>query len=83
MNITDLPVGVLTNVASFLAKPSRALFALSLTAPSSSWLDAWVDSREEGQLSETSKAIMLPSSQWEILDFEEVEKSLDQETNRR
>ena len=76
MNINDLPVEVLTNVASFLPKPSRALFAISLTAPSSSWLDAWVDSREERQLSETSKAIMSPSSQWEILDFEEVEKSL-------
>lgn len=72
MNINDLPVEVLTNVASFLPTPSRALFAVSLTAPSSSW----VDSREERQLSETSKAIMSPSSQWEILDFEEVEKSL-------
>lgn len=72
MNITDLPVGISTHVASFLPKPSRALFAISLTSPSSSWQNT----SEEKQLSETSKAIMSPSSQWEVLDFEEVEKSL-------
>ena len=77
MNITDLPIGVLTNVASFLPKPSRALFAISLTAPSSSWQDT----RKEKQLSETSKAIMSPSSQWEILDFEEDEESLAEKLN--
>jgi len=77
MNITDLPVGVLTNVASFLPNPSRALFAVSLTAPSSSWQN----SRGDKQLSEMSQAIMIPSSQWKILDFEEVETSLAKKLN--
>jgi len=77
MNITDLPAGVLTNVASFLPKPSRALFAVSLTAPSSSWQNTI----EEKQILETSKAIMSPSSQWKILDFEEVETSLANKLN--
>ena len=72
MSITDLPIGIMTNVASFLPKPSRALFAVSLTAPSSSWQDT----SEEKQLSETRKAIMSPSSQWKILDFVEDEESL-------
>ena len=77
MNITDLPIGILTHVASFLPKPSRSLFAVSLTAPSSSWKGT----SETKELSETSKAIMSPSSQWKILDFEEVEKSLAKKLN--
>jgi len=77
MNITDLPIGILTHVSSYLPTPTRALFAVSLTAPSSSWQDT----NEQQQLSETSRAIMSPSSQWETLDFEEIEKSLAKKLN--
>lgn len=34
---TSLPDALFSNVASYLAKPSRALLAEAMTAPSSSW----------------------------------------------
>ena len=37
LHITDLPVGILVDVASYLSKPSRALFATAMSAPSTSW----------------------------------------------
>jgi len=35
LQITDLPVGILVDATSYLARPSRALFAAAMSAPSS------------------------------------------------
>ena len=37
LHISALPDALLVNVANFLAKPSRALFAVTMTAPTESW----------------------------------------------
>ena len=37
MLLSDLPDAALAHAASYLAPPSRALWAAALTAPSSSW----------------------------------------------
>ena len=37
--LVDLPSAVFSDVAKYLALPSRALFALAMTAPSSSWCE--------------------------------------------
>ena len=36
LRVTDLPVGILVDAASY-TKPSSALFAVSMSAPSTSW----------------------------------------------
>ena len=72
LHITDLPIGFLVDVASYLSKPSRALFAAAMTAPSTSWCQNY----EKHRPSAISKAIIIASTQWEELDFEESEKSL-------
>lgn len=63
-HITDLPDGLLVGISSYLAKPSVALFALSMTADS--------DQQTE---TDTSKAI-ISSTNWNTLDFGDVEKRL-------
>jgi len=37
LHINDLPIGFLVEVSTYLSKPSRAVFAAALSAPSSSW----------------------------------------------
>ena len=69
-HISDLPLGFLVDVSAYLSQPSRALFAVAMTA---SWR---VVNVLQSQPSETSKAIISPSSQWEKLDFLDIEKSL-------
>ena len=61
-SLTDLPNGILAHVASFLAAPSRALFAVALE-----------DENSAVSTNERSAAI---GSQWDILDFGEIEKEL-------
>lgn len=78
-NITDLPDALLVNVAKYLAKPSVAMFAVSVAGSSS---NIW-------QPTETSNAIISAESywwsrvgtvtaanQWQELDFGGIEKSL-------
>lgn len=72
LHITDIPVGILVDVASYLSKPSRALFAVAMSAPSPSWQNTNLVHLP----STISKAITAPSLQWEKLDFEYIEKSL-------
>lgn len=74
-HISDLPLGFLVDVSAYLSQPSRALFAVAMTAPSSSWADVSMN-KLQSQPSEMSKAIISPSSQWEKLDFLDIEKSL-------
>ena len=60
--LTDLPSGVLSHAASFLAAPSRALFAVALDENSVVLPD------------ERSSAIV--GNNWDILDFGEIEKDV-------
>ena len=69
--ISDLPVGILVDVSTYLSKPSRALLSVAFTSPSSSWKNNNLMHR----LSSISAAIV-SSSEWDILDFEDIEKSL-------
>jgi len=72
LNISNLPDGILANVASYLAQPSRALFAVA-TAPSKSWTR---DNFSIGSKHQQTVAAILSSDEWEELDFEDIEKSL-------
>ena len=67
LHITDLPVGILEDAASYLCKPSQALFAVAMSAPSTSWCQYKLVHRP----SPATKAIV-SSTQWDILDFEDI-----------
>jgi len=71
LSVCDLPDNILADVATHLPRPSRALFAAAMTAPHLSWQRL----RWKGQSSSASKAI-ISSSNWEILDFADIEESL-------
>ena len=60
--LTDLPSGILAHVASFLAAPSKVLFAVAL------------DENSAAQPNERSSAIV--GNQWDTLDFGEIEREL-------
>ena len=60
--LTDLPSGILAHVASFLAVPSKALFAVAL------------DGNSAVSPSERSSAIA--GNEWDNLDFGEIEREL-------
>ena len=60
--ITDLPSGVLAHAASFLAAPSRALFAIALNKNSAALPN------------ERSSAIV--GNEWDTLDFGQIEQDL-------
>ena len=63
LHITDLPDGLLVGISSYLAKPSVALFAIAM-------------STNNFQPSQTSKAIISSTTNLEVLDFGDIEKSL-------
>jgi len=71
LNISDLPVGILVDIAAYLANPSKALLAVAFSAPSSSWRNNDLMHR----LSPISTAIV-SAQQWDILDIEDIEKEL-------
>jgi len=62
IHIANLPDGILVGISSYLAKPSLALFAIAISSNNS-------------QRTQTSK-IILSSTDWEVLDFDDIEKSL-------
>ena len=66
IHISHLPVGLLVDVSSYLSKPSKAIFAVAMSAPSSSWNVSF-----QRQSSIISKAI-ISSTEWDTLDFEDV-----------
>ena len=86
LRINDLPDGTLVHVATYLAKPSVALLAVALVAPSTSTL--WSDDFRSTQPTEwqptssASNAIVMSASSnnnnngWTVLDFGDIEKSL-------
>jgi len=69
LTITDLPIGFLVDVSSYLSKPSRAIFAVSFCASSSS------QKKVEQSISDSSKAI-IAASDWNTLDFADIDKNL-------
>eukprot|EP00985_Skeletonema_marinoi_P012270 scaffold5893_cov106-Skeletonema_marinoi.AAC.1 len=60
--LTDLPSGILAHAASFLAAPSRALFAVALD--------------ENSAVSPNERSSAIVGNQWDILDFGEIEEDL-------
>ena len=66
LRLVDLPVGLLAYTASFLAAPSKALFAVALA------LDG--DENLVGLPNEMSSAIV--GNQWDTLDFGQIEEKL-------
>ncbi|KAL9189304.1 hypothetical protein ACHAXT_011794, partial [Thalassiosira profunda] len=68
--IAAIPPHLLGEVASYLAKPSRALFAAAVTAPSSSLL--WKRAERQSSL----EAIAILGDDWEELDLAIIEGSL-------
>ncbi len=75
--LSSLPGVPLAYVASFLSKPSRALFAAAMTAPPSLWT-THSDNTKRRTPSLTSRAILgsLPSERWDVLDFADAKRSL-------
>ncbi|KAK1740898.1 hypothetical protein QTG54_008150 [Skeletonema marinoi] len=65
--LTDLPSGILAHAASFLAEPSKALFAVAL------------DGNSAVSTNERSSAIV--GNQWSILDFGWIEEELAAKLN--
>eukprot|EP00984_Skeletonema_dohrnii_P004632 scaffold1635_cov124-Skeletonema_dohrnii-CCMP3373.AAC.6 len=65
--ISDLPSGILAHAASFLAAPSKVLFAVAL------------DENSAVSTNERSSAIV--GNQWATLDFGEIEKELAAKLN--
>ena len=74
LHISDLPVGILVDVSSYLSKTSRAILAVALQPQSSS---SSLCSHHMHQLSIISKAI-LSSSDWNHyqLNFFDIERRL-------
>ena len=70
LHISDLPIGFIADVSAYLPKPSRAILALAFT--SSSLLQ---NNDLMHRLQPISTAIV-SASQWDILDFEDVEGEL-------
>ena len=62
MRLADLPSAILTHTASFLAAPSRALFAIALD--------------ENSVITPNERSSAIVGNQWDTLDFGEIEKDL-------
>ena len=63
-SLTDLPTGILEQTASFLAAPSRALFAIAL------------DENSATTSSPNERSSVIIGNQWDTLDFGDIEKKL-------
>jgi hypothetical protein len=70
LHISDLPIGFIADVSAYLPKPSRAILAVAFTSS-----PLWQNNDLMHQLSPISKAI-ISASQWDILDFEDINKEL-------
>ena len=64
-SLSDFPIGILEHAASFLAPPSRALFAVTLT------IDHATDPNRP-----SDRLLSITGSDWGTLDFGEIEKDL-------
>lgn len=74
ISLVGLPDGVLLEVADYLVKPSRVLFAVAVTAPSPSWS---ITNSTRRQPSRLGRLILSSAAKgWDRLDFGDVEQSL-------
>ena len=73
LHISNLPEGILSHVASYLAQPAKALFAVAMTATSKSWTKG---NFRIGSKHQQTVASIISSDEWDVLDFEDIEKSL-------
>ena len=71
LHISELPIGLMVDVSAYLAKPSRALLAVAFSAPSSSWR-----SNDLIHLPLPITTAIISASQWDTLDFEDIEREL-------
>ena len=71
-HISNLPIGFLADVSAYLSRPSRAIFAVSLSSKISWQKDNNIVGHS---LSDVSKAI-ISSCEWDTLDFTNIEDSL-------
>ena len=73
VGISNLPDGLLADVATYLSKPTRAIFAMAMTASSSSWRKFHL----MGPLpSAEADAILSSTESWDSLDFGGIEEDL-------
>ena len=73
LHINDIPNALFGDVATYLAKPSRAFFAMAMTAPSSSWREfRW----NYGRPSAVGISILSSTQDSDSLDFGDIEKKL-------
>eukprot|EP00986_Skeletonema_menzelii_P008190 scaffold3381_cov144-Skeletonema_menzelii.AAC.5 len=61
-SITDVPSGILAHAASFLAAPSKALFAISLD--------------QDSAVLPNERSSTIVGNQWDVLDFGQIERDL-------
>lgn len=71
VHINELPIGLMVDVSAYLAKSSRALLAVAFSAPSSSWR-----SNDLIHLPLPITTAIISASQWDTLDFEDIEREL-------
>jgi hypothetical protein len=85
--LSDLPIGILVHAASFLAAPSRALFAVALTTnydpprsvnnnSSIAGADDWELTINENNNPPSENYSSIAGADWETLDFGDIEKEL-------
>ncbi|KAL7452312.1 hypothetical protein ACHAWC_004040 [Mediolabrus comicus] len=66
--LSDLPIGILEHTASFLSPPSRVLFAVALTIDE--------NNNNNNNQSDGNRYSSIAGSDWDTLDFGEIEKEL-------
>ena len=71
LHINDLPIGFLVEVSTYLSKPSRAILAIALSASSLSW-----KKEVDGEKLPTISKAIIAASDWNTLDFVDIEDSL-------
>ena len=73
LHINDLPIGILADVSAYLSQPSRAILAVAFSAPPSS---SWKNYDDLMHRPSPISTAIISASQWDILDFEDIEKEL-------
>ena len=76
LHISDLPIGFIVDVSSYLPKPSRAILAVAFSGPSSSWK---INNDDLMHRPSPISTATIAAQQWDILDFEDIEKELANE----
>lgn len=74
--LTQLPDAIFEEVIKYLPKPSVAMLAVALSAPSSSWRDGqWRKKTSAATDAIIAAARRQDARYWEILDFEHIDQN--------